>query len=43
LEAHRKAPHYAVWQAAADTLSGREPARRMNSVFPRDPNYWTKR
>ena len=40
LEAHRKAPHYAVWQAAADTLSGRSPARRMTTVFPRDPGYW---
>ena len=40
LEAHRKAPHYAVWQAAANTLSGREPARRMKTVFPSDPGYW---
>jgi (4S)-4-hydroxy-5-phosphonooxypentane-2,3-dione isomerase len=40
LEAHRKAPHYAVWQAAAYTLSGREPARRMKAVFPSDPGYW---
>src|SRR5262245_59522342 len=40
LEEHRKAPHYAVWQAAANTLSGRSPARRMKAVFPSDPAYW---
>ena len=41
VEAHRAAPHYAVWKAAADTLDG--PAERIEttSVFPADPAYWT--
>jgi len=40
VEAHRAAPHYAVWKAVADTLDG--PAERIEtrSVFPADPAYW---
>ena len=41
VDAHRAAPHYAVWQGAADTLA--EPTQRIEcrSVFPADPKYWT--
>ena len=35
LEAHRAAPHYAVWRAAADALDGPVEAMRTASVFPR--------
>jgi quinol monooxygenase YgiN len=40
VDAHRAAPHYAVWKAVADTLDG--PAERIEtrSVFPADPGYW---
>ena len=40
--AHRAAPHYKVWQSAADTLDG--PIERIDcqSVFPADPKYWTR-
>lgn len=40
LAAHRAAPHYAVWRAAADTLDG--PIERIDcrTVFPADPKYW---
>ena len=34
LEAHRAAPHYAVWRAAADTLDGAPEATRCHTVFP---------
>jgi len=42
IEAHRAAPHYAVWRAAADTLDG--PAERVETtpVFPADRKYWGK-
>lgn len=43
LEAHRKAPHYAVWAAAADTLEGRPEATRCAPVFPAADAYWAKR
>ena len=33
-EAHRAAPHYAVWRAAADTLDGPPEATRTQTVFP---------
>jgi autoinducer 2-degrading protein len=42
LEAHRAAPHYAVWSAAADTLDGRPEAVRCNTVFPSAEGYWEK-
>jgi autoinducer 2-degrading protein len=42
LEAHRKMPHYAVWQAAADTLDGPIEATRCQTVFPGAPAYWAK-
>jgi quinol monooxygenase YgiN len=40
IEAHRAAPHYAVWRAAADTLDG--PAERVECtpVFPAVRKYW---
>ena len=40
--AHRAAPHYQVWKAAAHTLDG--PTERMEAtpVFPADPDYWAK-
>jgi len=40
--AHRAAPHYAVWQAAADTLDGPLERTECKSVFPADPAYWTR-
>jgi (4S)-4-hydroxy-5-phosphonooxypentane-2,3-dione isomerase len=40
LEAHRAAPHYAVWRAAADTLDGPAEATRCQTVFPAATNYW---
>jgi autoinducer 2-degrading protein len=43
LEAHRAAPHYAVWRAAADTLDGPVEARRCQTVFPSAGEYWEKR
>ena len=43
LEAHRNAPHYAVWRAAADTLDGAPEARRCRTVFPAPSGYWTKK
>lgn len=42
VEAHRAAPHYAVWQAAADTLDGPIGRTECRSVFPADPAYWTR-
>ena len=43
LEAHRKAPHYAVWRAAADTLDGPTEATRCTTIFPSSQSYWKKR
>ena len=43
LEAHRAAPHYAVWRAAAHTLDGTPQAVRCNPVFPAAVAYWNKR
>jgi autoinducer 2-degrading protein len=43
LEAHRAAPHYAVWRAAADTLDGPAEPTRCTTVFPWAAAYWTKR
>ena len=40
LEAHRAAPHYATWRAAADTLDGPSQPTRCKTVFPSDPKYW---
>ena len=40
LEAHRAAPHYAVWRAAADTLDGPAEATRCTTVFPAATDYW---
>ena len=42
LEAHRAAPHYAVWRAAADTLDGPTAPTRCKTVFPADRAYWGK-
>jgi len=42
LEAHRAAPHYAVWRAAADTLDGPPQATRSNPLFPAAAEYWAK-
>src|SRR5262249_16156800 len=42
LEAHRATPHYAVWQAVADTLDGPAEATRCRPVFPAAPAYWRK-
>lgn len=42
LEAHRAAPHYAVWRAAADTLDGPAQATRVAPVFPAAMDYWFK-
>jgi (4S)-4-hydroxy-5-phosphonooxypentane-2,3-dione isomerase len=43
LEAHRAAPHYAVWRAAADTLDGAPQATRCQTVFPAAPGYWERK
>ncbi len=43
LEAHRAAPHYAVWRAAADTLDGAPEATRTQTVFPAAPGYWDRK
>ena len=43
LEAHRVAPHYAVWRAAADTLDGAPQATRCQTVFPAAPGYWERK
>jgi|SRR5437762_1694819 len=40
LEAHRAAPHYAKWRAAADTLDGPSQPTRCTTVFPSEPTYW---
>ena len=40
LEAHRAAPHYAVWRAATDTLDGAPQATRCLPVFPAAAGYW---
>src|SRR5205823_5807361 len=42
LEAHRAAPHYAVWRAAADTLDGPAQATRCDTVFPAAADYWSR-
>jgi autoinducer 2-degrading protein len=42
LEAHRAAPHYAVWRAAADTLDGSPEATRCQTVFPAAVGYWER-
>jgi autoinducer 2-degrading protein len=42
LDAHRAAPHYAVWRAAADTLDGPTEAIRCTTVFPAERGYWGK-
>ena len=40
VEAHRAAPHYAIWKAAAHTLA--KPAERIETrtVFPSAKTYW---
>ncbi len=43
LEAHRAAPHYAVWRAAADTLDGAPVATRCQTVFPAAAGYWERK
>lgn len=43
LDAHRAAPHYAVWRAAADTLAGAPEATRCRSAFPAASDYWERK
>ena len=43
LEAHRAAPHYAVWRAAADTLDGAPQATPCETVFPAATDYWERK
>ena len=43
LDAHRQAPHYATWRAAADTLDGPTEPTRCRTVFPSAESYWTKK
>ncbi|MFA7248283.1 MAG: putative quinol monooxygenase [Dehalococcoidia bacterium] len=40
IEAHRAAPHYAVWRSVADTLNGPIEITRTTSVFPSQGAYW---
>jgi (4S)-4-hydroxy-5-phosphonooxypentane-2,3-dione isomerase len=40
LVAHRAAPHYEKWRAAADTLDGPSQPTRCTTVFPSDAKYW---
>ena len=43
LDAHRAAPHYAVWrEAAAIALDGPAEATRTVTVFPKEREYWGK-
>jgi len=42
LEAHRAAPHYAIWRAATDALDGPAEATRCQTVFPAERDYWGK-
>jgi autoinducer 2-degrading protein len=42
LEAHRAAPHYAVWRAVADVLDGPTEPTRCTPVFPAARGYWGK-
>lgn len=45
IEAHRAAPHYAVWRAYADApgnLDGPIEITRTNTVFPSARPYWGK-
>ena len=42
IEAHRAAPHYAVWRAAADTLDGPTERIECTPVFPAARPYWGK-
>ena len=41
LEAHRAAPHYQTWRAAADSLDGPTEPTRCRTVFPAESGYWT--
>lgn len=43
LDAHRAAPHYAVWRGAADTLAAPPERTVCRTVFPSAPAYWAKR
>jgi (4S)-4-hydroxy-5-phosphonooxypentane-2,3-dione isomerase len=43
LEAHRTAPHYGIWRAAADTLDGAPQATRCHPVFPTEVGYWERK
>ena len=43
IEAHRAAPHYAVWRAAADTLDGPPQLTRCQTVFPAATDYWERK
>lgn len=43
LDAHRQAPHYAVWRGVADTLAGPTEATPCVPVFPAAAGYWQKR
>ena len=42
IEAHRAAPHFAVWRGAADTLDGPAERVEVTPVFPADRKYWGK-
>jgi autoinducer 2-degrading protein len=43
LEAHRAAPHYDVWRAAAVEVLDGQPERTLcETVFPADRAYWSK-
>ena len=42
LEAHRAAPHYAVWRGVADVLEGPTEPTRCQTVFPAARAYWGK-
>ena len=42
LEAHRAAPHFATWRAAADTLDGTPERVETTPVFPAERKYWGK-
>jgi autoinducer 2-degrading protein len=42
VEAHREAPHYAIWRAAADTLAAPVERIECRSVFPSNDAYWRR-
>lgn len=44
MDAHRAAPHFAVWgEAAAECLDGSAERTLCETVFPSSPGYWERK